>query len=146
MIFNGISRVFKLTSEEQYETIGRFWDEMSLIYGLENLRGLGYKWENDEIYYAIGLKNGDVEGYNLVIDLPDDGWITAIGETDRLKELYDEIYKIDEDIAAQGDDDINEAIDIGNTSISSHSKNDKHRAVAFRLALYFLLKKANFGL
>ena len=45
MIFNGISRVFKLTSEEQYETIGRFWDEMSLIYGLENLRGLGYKFE-----------------------------------------------------------------------------------------------------
>lgn len=58
--------------------------------------------------------------------------------------FYDEIYKIDEDIASQGDDDINEAIDIGNTSISSHSKNDKHRAVAFRLALYFLLKKANF--
>ena len=93
MIFNGISRAFKLQNEEQYEAIGRFWDEMSLIYGLENLRGLGYKWENDEIYYAIGLKNGDVEGYNLVIDLPDDGWITAIGETDRLKELYDEIYK-----------------------------------------------------
>lgn len=58
--------------------------------------------------------------------------------------FYDEIYKIDEDIAAQGDDDINEAIDIGNTSISSHKKNDNHRAVAFRLALYFLLKKANF--
>ena len=93
MQFKGISRAFKLQNEEQYETIGRFWDEMSLIYGLENLRGLGYKWENDEISYAIGLKNGDVEGYNLVIDLPDDGWITAIGETDRLKELYDEIYK-----------------------------------------------------
>lgn len=48
MQFNGISRVFKLTNEQQYETIGRFWDEMALIYGLENLRGLGYKWENDE--------------------------------------------------------------------------------------------------
>ena len=56
--------------------------------------------------------------------------------------FYDEIYKIDEDIAAQGDDDINEAIDIGNTSIISRKKNDKHRALAFRLALYFLLKKA----
>ena len=93
MIFNGISRVFKLTSEEQYETIGRFWDEMSLIYGLENLRGLGYKWENDEIYYAIGLKNGDIEGYNLSIYLPDEDWVKVSGETDRLKELYDEIYK-----------------------------------------------------
>ena len=93
MIFNGISRVFKLTNEQQYDTIGQFWDEMALIYGLENLRGLGYKWEKDEISYAIGLKNGDIEGYNLSILLPDDGWITAIGETDRLKELYDEIYK-----------------------------------------------------
>lgn len=93
MQFNGISRVFKLTNEQQYETIGRFWDEMALIYGLENLRGLGYKWENDEISYAIGLKNGKIEGYNLSITLPDDGWIIAIGETDHLKELYDEIYK-----------------------------------------------------
>ena len=93
MIFNGISRVFKLTNEEQYETIGQFWDEMALIYGLENLRGLGYKWENDEISYAIGLKNGDIEGYNLSISLPDEGWVNVIGETEFLKELYDEIYK-----------------------------------------------------
>ncbi len=93
MIFNGISRVFKLTNEEQYETIGRFWDELALIYGLENLRGLGYKWENDEISYAIGLKNGDIEGYNLSISLPDEGWVNASGKTEHLKELYDEIYK-----------------------------------------------------
>lgn len=93
MVFKGISRVFKLTNEEQYETIGQFWDEMALIYGLENLRGLGYKWENDEISYAIGLKNGDINGYNLSITLPDDGWVTVSGKTDRLKELYDEIYK-----------------------------------------------------
>lgn len=53
MQFNGIARVFKLTNEEQYETIGQFWDEMARDYGLENLRGLGYKWENDEISYAI---------------------------------------------------------------------------------------------
>lgn len=93
MVFNGISRVFKLTNEQQYDTIGQFWDEMALVYGLENLRGLGYKWENEKISYAIGLKNGDIEGYNLSILLPDDGWITASGETEHLKELYDEIYK-----------------------------------------------------
>ena len=93
MIFNGISKVFKLTHEEQYETIGQFWDELALIYGLENLRGLGYKWENDEISYAIGLKNGDIEGYNLSISLPDEGWVNANGKTEHLKELYDEIYK-----------------------------------------------------
>ena len=57
--------------------------------------------------------------------------------------FFDEIYKIDEDIAAQGDDDVNEAINIGNTPIDSHRKNDNHRAVAFRLALYFLLQKTN---
>lgn len=57
--------------------------------------------------------------------------------------FFDEIYKIDEDIAARGDDDINEVIDIENTSSNSHSKKDNHRAVAFRLALYFLLKKAD---
>lgn len=66
---------------------------MALIYDLENLRGLGYKWENDEISYAIGLKNGDTNGYNLSITLPDDGWVTVSGKTERLKELYDEIYK-----------------------------------------------------
>lgn len=93
MVFKGISRVFKLTNEQQYKTICQFWDEMALIYGLENLRGLGYKWENDEISYAIGLKNGDIEGYNFSISLPDDGWVTARGKTERLKELYDEIYK-----------------------------------------------------
>ena len=93
MVFKGISRVFKLTNEEQYEAIGQFWDEMALTYGLENLQGLGYKWEKDEISYAIGLKNGDIEGYNLSILLPDDGWINVIGETDSLKELYDGIYK-----------------------------------------------------
>ena len=57
--------------------------------------------------------------------------------------FFDEIYKIDEDIATRGDDDINEVIDIENTSSNSHSKKDNHRAVAFRLALYFLLKKAD---
>lgn len=55
--------------------------------------------------------------------------------------FFDEIYKIDEDIAAQGDDDVNESIDIGNIQNSTQSKKDNHRAVAFRLALYFLLQK-----
>lgn len=93
MIFNGISKVFKLTNEQQYETIGQFWDEMALIYGLENLHGLGYKWDNDEIYYAIGLKSGEVENCNFSILLPDDGWVKVSGETKHLKALYDEIYQ-----------------------------------------------------
>ena len=93
MVFTGISRVFDLTDEQQYETIGQFWDEMSEVYGLENLRGLGYAWQNNTLSYAIGLKDGDVEGHNVRILLPDDGWVTAKGQTDRLKAIYDEIYQ-----------------------------------------------------
>ncbi len=38
MNFFGIRRVFPTENEEQYETIGAFWDEMSNIYGREKLR------------------------------------------------------------------------------------------------------------
>ena len=40
MTFIGISRTFSLIGEDQYNTIGAFWDEMSDIYGLESLEGL----------------------------------------------------------------------------------------------------------
>ena len=93
MIFFGISKDFSLVGEDQYNTIGKFWDDMAEIYGLENLRGLGYRWENDVIYYAIGLKNGRIDGYNISIELPDDGWTSVSGKTEFLKEIYDEIYK-----------------------------------------------------
>ena len=72
MVFKGISRVFKLTNEEQYEAIGQFWDEMAALYGLENLRGLGYAWQGNTLSYAIGLKDGDMKDCNLSISLPDD--------------------------------------------------------------------------
>ena len=93
MLFIGISKVFSLKNEEQYNTIGAFWDEMSLLYGLENLQGLGYKWEDGEIYYAIGLKTGNLKDANFSIELPNKGWIIVDGETDNLKNIYDEIYK-----------------------------------------------------
>ncbi len=94
MIFKGISRVFSLKNDEQYNTIGAFWDELSEIYGLENLQGLGYCWKNDEITYAIGLKTGEIEGSNFSMELPDEGWETAKGRTDNLREIYKELYKI----------------------------------------------------
>ena len=93
MIFVGISKEFSLTNEEQYDTIGRFWDEMTELYGLEELQGLGYKWENNKISYAIGLKNGCIKGYNLRMELPNKDWITVNGKTDNLKQIYDEIYQ-----------------------------------------------------
>jgi predicted transcriptional regulator YdeE len=93
MLFNGVSKVFDLTDEQQYETIGQFWDEMAAVYGLENLRGLGYAWQGNTMSYAIGLTDGDMKDCNVSILLPDDGWITVKGQTDRLKTIYDEIYQ-----------------------------------------------------
>ena len=93
MIFKGQSRIFSLLNEDQYNTIGAFWDEMSDIYGLENLRGFGYNWRGGTMEYAIGLKDGEIDGCNLCIELPDEGWTICRGKTDFLKELYNEIYK-----------------------------------------------------
>ena len=93
MIFKGISKEFSLRNEEQYHTIGDFWDEMALRQGLENLQGLGYKWANGKIWYAIGLKSGDIPDFNVCLELPDEGWTIVDGQTERLKEMYDEIYK-----------------------------------------------------
>ena len=93
MRFEGVSREFSLVGERQYETIGKFWDDMAAIYGLENLQGLGYRWDGDVISYAIGLKNGLIDGCNFSIDLPDEGWTEVKGKTEELKQIYDEIYK-----------------------------------------------------
>ena len=92
MLFKGISRVFSTVNEEQYQTIGAFWDEMSGIYGLENLRGLGYNWTKDTIEYVIGLKEGTVDRANCEVALPDGGWTTVRGRTDDLGRIYDRIY------------------------------------------------------
>ena len=92
MKFVGLSKEFSLHNEEQYNTIGDFWDELSILYGLENLIGLGYKWENGIIYYAIGLKEGIIDNANISVELPDEGWVIVQGKTGDLKKIYDEIY------------------------------------------------------
>ena len=93
MLFKGLAKEFSLHNEDQYNTIGLFWDEMASIYGLENLQGLGYKWENGKIFYAIGLKSGELANYNLTIELPDTNWTVVDGRTEDLKAIYNEIYK-----------------------------------------------------
>ena len=93
MLFIGISKEFSLLNEDQYNTIGDFCDEMALIYGLENLQGLGYLWNDNKISYAIGLKVGKIKDFNLSIELPDENWTEVYGKTTNLKEIYDEIYK-----------------------------------------------------
>ncbi|MDE6433580.1 MAG: hypothetical protein K2L07_05065 [Lachnospiraceae bacterium] len=100
MLFTGYSKIFSTKNEQQYNAIGRFWDEMSDLYGKENLRGLGYNWENDTIEYVIGAKdNSDIsEGcqgavYKEII-LPDENWILYKGKTEHLSELYNDIYQL----------------------------------------------------
>ena len=93
MKFIGITKDFDLENEAQYDTIGKFWDDMSDVYGLENLVGLGYLWRGGKISYAIGLKEGSIDNSNFTMELPDDGWTAVSGRTDDLKQIYDEIYK-----------------------------------------------------
>ena len=101
MIFEGFGRRFSTANNAQYDAIGAFWDEMSARYGQENLRGLGCHWAQDSIGYVIGPKNGAFpedepapEGTQREkLILPDHHWITYDGETERLSELYDGIYR-----------------------------------------------------
>ena len=93
MIFQGISRVFSTENDQQYQTIGAFWDELSQKYGLHALRGLGYHWTRNTIEYVIGLKEGVITGANCTARLPDDGWTAVRGRTEQLGQLYEAIYK-----------------------------------------------------
>ena len=93
MEFKGISRTFSTVGEKQYKTIGAFWDELSGIYGRRNLRGLGYNWGDTSIEYVIGLISGDIVGQNVIVTLPDAGWKCASGRTEKLGEIYSDIYQ-----------------------------------------------------
>ena len=93
MRFIGISRTFSTKNEEQYNTIGAFWEELSHIYGKEQLRGLGYHWTEDTIEYVIGLKNGSIEHANASVELPDQGWCRVTGRMSKLGKLYELIYR-----------------------------------------------------
>lgn len=93
MEFKGIGRVFSTVGDSQYNTIGAFWDELSERYGIENLRGLGYNWTETSIEYVIGLKAGDIDGWNVSVLLPNDGWQRVEGRTENLCEIYNNIYR-----------------------------------------------------
>jgi len=92
MRFIGIRRVFSTENKEQYMTIGAFWDELSKVYGRENLMGLGCNWTSNSIEYVIALKNGIIADANYEIVLPDE-WITVSGKTEELSLIYDKVYK-----------------------------------------------------
>ena len=62
MLFKGIGRTFSTENDQQYETIGAFWDELAAKYGRENLQRLGYGWKERSIEYVIGLIDGEIGG------------------------------------------------------------------------------------
>ena len=92
MVFRGIGRSFSTEGERQYGAIGAFWDELAAKHGRENLQGLGYGWTGRSIGYVIGLRAGEIAGADRAVELPDEGWIPVRGRTERLGQLYAEIY------------------------------------------------------
>lgn len=93
MEFTGISRTFSTQGEQQYEAIGRFWNECAQRYGIENLQGLGYNWTHDSIEYVIALKEGIIEHADKTVILPQDGWQETHGTVDALPALYEKVYR-----------------------------------------------------
>ena len=93
MLFKGIGRTFSTENNRQFETIGAFWDELAAKYGRANLQGLGYGWTERSIEYIIGLIDGEIDGADRAVELPDTGWIAVRGQTANLGEIYEKIYQ-----------------------------------------------------
>ena len=93
MLFKGIGRTFSTENDCQFETIGAFWDELAAKYGRANLQGLGFGWTEQSIEYVIGLIDGEIDGANRAVELPDTGWIAVMGKTADLGEIYERIYQ-----------------------------------------------------
>ena len=93
MLFKGIGRTFSTENNRQFITIGAFWDELAAKYDLVNLQGLGYGWTGRSIEYVIGLIDGEIDGADRVVRLPDTGWVTVRGQTANLVEIYEKIYQ-----------------------------------------------------
>lgn len=93
MLFKGIGRTFSTENNRQFVTIGAFWDELAAKYGRMNLQGLGYGWTNRSIEYVIGLIDGEIDGADQTVELPDTGWVTVRGKTADLGKIYEKIYQ-----------------------------------------------------
>ncbi len=124
MNFKGYAMTFSTVGEKQYENIGRIWDYLSDAYGRENIKGLGFCWTDTSIDYCFAFKDDiSEEEYEsrlelinpqlkkpfrfISVELPDDSWVTVKGETDKLSELYGDVYSkgsLDYEIETFNDD------------------------------------------
>ena len=93
MLFRGIGRTFSTENDQQYETIGAFWDELAAKYGRVNLQGLGYGWKARSIEYVIGLIDEEIDGEDRTVTLPDMGWVTVRGRTAEVGKINEKIYQ-----------------------------------------------------
>lgn len=103
--FQGVLVRFDCTDGKQYKAIGEFWDFMSGLFPKEQLKGLGLNWMNDSFDYVIGDFEGRFDyslpmicqayptSENVVVSLPDDGWITYTGKLENIARIYETIYR-----------------------------------------------------
>jgi len=93
MKFTGYGRSFSTVNNQQFDEIGKFWDEMSEIYGRNNLIGLCCHFTKISLMYYIGLKdNSKMQNHTnydfISCSLPDDNWNSYFGYTDIIDSLY----------------------------------------------------------
>lgn len=105
LTFIGIGRKFSIIGEDQYNTIGRFWDLMSKFTNKDDLIGFGCNWTKTDMEYYIGfiydvdyadiLNNLNSKMKNLKIakfKLGTNDWNLYEGKTKNISKMYDFIW------------------------------------------------------
>lgn len=105
LTFIGIGKKFSIIGEDQYNTIGRFWDLMSDFTNKDDLIGFGCNWTKTDMEYYIGfihdidyrniLNNLNFKMKNLKIKkfkLDTKDWILYKGKTKNINKMYDFIW------------------------------------------------------
>lgn len=108
MKFYGYKIRVSCANWEQVELLGRFWDEVAMMVGYDNIVGLGMEWSEDHFTYAIGVFNEQVvrevseetlrtAGFDVSyteVGLPEKSeWTVFEGKEDDLQKIY--IEKVD---------------------------------------------------
>ena len=105
MKFTGVLRRFDCSNNKQFNDIGEFLDLMSKIIDKNEIKGLGFNWQNNHLDYIIGdLKEEFNYSIDIIlktyptskivtVDLPDNGWKIYQGKLKDIKNIYEKIYR-----------------------------------------------------